>query len=230
MRLGFSEAQLRKLSTEKLKAIKKRTQLLGLITLLIQVSYSSFAPYAWEIGEYIISQNLGYYSLMVLFVYFGSNAMAMSFQVEAIENGKDPNSTSDQRISEKPKKTKLTKFLNQGIIILGLLVVGSLIWMGIGIYNDKDFNKDAGKNRIASVYAKLNSNQCKLYGYHKKYNSSLKPIYVQVDSKHNDYRIKHINNDVTQYISLNSKSKYASYNCADGSVEKSQYVFRTLLK
>lgn len=230
MRLGFSEAQLRKLSTDQLKSIKKRTQSLALIAFLVQISYSSFAPYAWEIGEYIISQNLGYYLLMILFVYFGSNAIIMSFQVEAIENGKDPNCTSDQGIVRKPPKTKLTKFLNQGLMILGLLVVGSLIWMGVGIYNDKGFNKNAEKNRIASVYSKLNSKQCKLDGYHKKYNSSLEPIYVQVDSKRNNYTIKHISNDVTQYVSLNSKPYYASYNCADGSVEKSQYVFRTLLK
>lgn len=231
MRYGFSKKTLSTHTVEELTAKKTRITLITCLIFVVQISYSSIFPYAWEIGNYVISQDFGYYALVFAFAWTALNAMFMSNQIQAIENGDDPNRLEVGTVGKKEPPTKLTKFINQGIYILGAVVVCCLIWLSISIYKDTGTSPKSEQARYTKILAKLEAKQCTLDGYHKKYNGMAKPIYVE-KTKKNGYTIKHLTNDVSKRTSISSNFKggFAVYQCANGTVEKSQYIFRVLIK
>ena len=228
MHLGFSKHSLATKSVEELGVIKNRCEVIAIVLLIAHFAYPF--SYAWEVGNYVISHRLGVYAIILGFIWFSVNTMYMFNQIEAVKNKLDPERLK-RKMEEDEPPTKLTKMLNKVLYLSGGIVVVGLVWLGVSIYKDVGANPISEEARYTKVFAKLESKKCTLSGYQKKYDGMARPIFVEKNKTQGSV-INHITNDVSKRTTFSSNfdKSYAVYQCADGSVEKSQYIFRVLMK
>lgn len=228
MRLGFSEHSLNTKSVDELDAIQNRFEAFTLLLILGYIVYPF--SYAWEIGDFVISHKFGGYALLLGFILCLATTVRMFNQIEAVKNTLDPERLQ-RKLEEKKPPTKLTRVFNKFLYLWGIIIVGGLVWLGVSLYKDVGLKPISNEGPYKEVLSKLESKQCTLSGYHKKYDGMARPIFVETAKKQGSV-ISHITNDVSKRtpVSSNFDSRYVEYQCANGTVEKSQYVFRVLMK
>lgn len=195
---------------------------LAIIFAMIYFYYDYVFPYAFEIGQWLISQHIVMYASLLLALVFYFSSYRLTHYRNLHINGSliKPNQA---------QKKKHLKFLITGILI-SLLIVGASTALVINQVKQANLYDDQIAGAIVEKKI-LQAKGCVLLNHQIKYNANLLPIIVRKNIKIDD--VKYIDDSVS--ISLRPLKKGSSrikveYQCEGNTQYYSAYRFRDLMR